>query len=239
MNEKKVAILQSNYIPWKGYFDLINTVDEFIFYDEVQYTAGDWRNRNKIKTERGLLWLTIPVNAKGRLNNSDLKINNITISDKGWARKHWESIKQFYKKAPHFRAYKDIFEELYASCEAEELLCQANYKFIKAINQILGINTIIKASTDYTLIEGKTDRLVSLCSQAGATEYISGPSAKSYIDPTLFAEAGIKLSWMDYAGYPEYPQLFPPFEHAVTILDLLFSCGEEAKNLYALGKTYE
>jgi hypothetical protein len=128
---KKIAISQSNYIPWKGYFDLINSVDEFTLYDDAQYTRRDWRNRNKIKTPQGLQWLTIPVDVKGKYFQ---KINETKISDKGWGVKHWQQIKQNYAKAKNFKKYKDIFEELYLSCK-EEYLSEINHKFIIAINQ--------------------------------------------------------------------------------------------------------
>lgn len=225
---KKVAILQSNYIPWKGYFDIIASVDEFIFYDEMQYTKNDWRNRNKIKTPNGLHWLSIPVATKGHLSQ-DVRIMDAKIVDKKWANSHWNTIKQFYKKAPYFKDYTDIFEKIYKECEQEEFLCKVNYKFIYAINEILGIKTKISFSQDYGLIDGKTERLVDLVQKAGGTEYLSGPAAKDYIVSELFEEANIKLSWMDYSNYPEYPQLYPPFEHGVSILDLIFNCGPEAR----------
>ena len=224
MKNRKIAILQSNYIPWKGYFDIIDSVDEFIFYDEMQYTKNDWRNRNKIKTQNGLLWLTIPTENKGHLGK---KINEVKITDKRWAKKHWISIQNAYAKAPYFKTYKEVFEELYLGKD-EELLCDVNYKFIYKINEILGIKTKISFSQDYGLAEGKTERLVDLVQKAGGDEYISGPAAKDYIDEKLFNDANIKLSWFDYSKYPEYPQLFPPFEHGVSVLDLIFNCGEDA-----------
>lgn len=226
---KKIAILQSNYIPWKGYFDIIGSVDEFIFYDEMQYTKNDWRNRNKIKTKNGVQWLSIPVITKGHLTN-DVKIIDARIVDAKWAVKHWNTVKQFYGKAPYFKQYKDIFEKLYQECAFEDRLCQVNYKFIYAICDILGIKTKISFSQDYGLIEGKTERLVDLVRKAGGAEYLSGPAAKDYIVSDLFDKAGIKLSWMDYTGYSEYPQLYPPFEHGVSILDLIFNCGPQANS---------
>ena len=223
---KKVAILQSNYIPWKGYFDLINSVDEFIFYDEMQYTKRDWRNRNKIKTPNGTVWLSIPVSDKGYQKNHQ-QIKDITIADFFWTKKHWNTIIQNYKKAQFFKEYSAFFEELYFAKE-EKYLCEVNYKFIHAINNILGINTKISFSTEYTLIDGKTERLIDLVNQAKGTEYLSGPAAKDYIDEKLFEKEKIKLTWMNYSGYPEYNQLYPPFEHGVSILDLIFSCGKNA-----------
>jgi len=220
---KKVAILQSNYIPWKGYFDMIGCVDEFILYDDVQYTRSDWRNRNKIKTKNGLLWLTIPIGRHYK------KINETKVSDLSWGKKHWTAILHNYSKAAFFKDYNDIFEDFYLSGN-KEYLSQINYQLIKIITGILAIDTKISFSTDYKLTEGKTERLVNLVQQAGGNEYISGPSAQNYIIEDFFNAANIKLTYMVYNNYREYPQLFPPFEHYVSILDLIFNTGPEARN---------
>lgn len=217
---KKVAILQSNYIPWKGYFDLINLVDEFIIYDEMQYTKNDWRNRNKIKSPNGSHWLTIPV----KQISLKQKINETEIADSNWANKHFQTIKQFYSKTPYFSEYKNYFENLYSTCQFS-LLSDINFHFINSLCELLDIKTKISWSQDYGLVEGKTERLVDLVLKAKGTEYISGPAAQSYINAELFEQADIKLFWMDYSRYPEYPQLYPPFEHSVSIIDLIFNTG--------------
>jgi hypothetical protein len=222
---KKVATVQSNYIPWKGYFDLINMVDEFILFDDAQYTRRDWRNRNLIKTKDGLKWITIPVDVKGKYYQ---KIKETKVSDSKWGKKHWHSIVCNYSKAKHFKAYRDIFEELYLN-NSEIYLSKINYRFMKGICKILGIKTKISWSMDYKLINGKTERLVDLCQQANATEYISGPSARGYIDDNLFNVENIKLSYIDYSNYPEYSQLFPPFQHGVSIIDLIFNEGPDSQ----------
>lgn len=221
---KKIAILQSNYIPWKGYFDLINMVDEFIFYDEVQYTKNDWRNRNKIKTPQGIQWLTIPV----RQESLDQKIKDTKISDKKWNIKHWRTISQNYSKAKYFKDYKDIFEELYLTCD-EEYLSQINYKFITTINEILEIKTKLRWSSEFELVDGQTEKLLGICKDCNADIYLSGPAAKDYFNEELAKQENIKVEWMDYSGYKEYEQLNPPFEHGVTILDLIFNEGDRVK----------
>ncbi len=221
--KKKIAIIQSNYIPWKGYFDIINSVDEFILYDEIQYTKNDWRNRNQIIGPNGKQWLTIPV----KQNSLAQRICDTKIAQPNWAKKHWKTLSLNYAKSQFFRDYKDNFEELYLG-DAAEFLSEINYRFITGICKVLGIKTKISWSSDYELGEGKIERLINLCQQVGANEYISGPAAKNYIDNELFESAGIKLTWMDYSGYKEYDQLYPPFEHSVSILDLIFSCGPEA-----------
>lgn len=221
---KKLAIVQSNYIPWRGYFDLINSVDEFILFDDAQYTRRDWRNRNAIKTPQGLLWLTIPVQVRGKYLQ---KIKETIVSDETWTHQHWRSIVHNYSPAPYFEDYREQFEKLYLGTE-DRYLSHINLRFLKAICQILGISTTISFSMDYDLIEGKTERLVQLSKDAGATEYLSGPSARVYLDEESFRKEGIKLSYMDYSGYPEYHQLYPPFEPNVSIIDLIFNEGPNA-----------
>jgi hypothetical protein len=221
---KKIAILQSNYIPWKGYFDIINMVDEFVLYDDMQYTKRDWRNRNKIQTINGLKWLSIPVEVKGKYHQ---KISETKVSDKEWGKKHWATIKQNYSKAPYFEEYKDIFEALYLN-NTEEHLSQINYKFIIAINKILGINTKIRYSSEFNLVDGQTEKLLGICKECNASTYLSGNSAKSYFDEELAINENIKVEWMEYSGYKEYNQLYRPFEHGVTILDLIFNEGNNA-----------
>lgn len=221
---KKVAIVQSNYIPWKGYFDMIAAVDEFIIYDDMQYTRRDWRNRNQIKTPQGLKWLTIPVHVKGKYHQ---KIRETKIESTDWAETHWKTLVQNYRRAQYFEEISEWLEPLYLT-EPSDQLSQLNRRFIEAICTYLSIPTVISNSWDYELTEGKTERLASLCAQAGGTEYISGPAAKDYVEEQVFEERGIKLTWFDYTGYSEYPQLWGEFTHGVTILDLLFNCGKDA-----------
>jgi hypothetical protein len=222
---KKIAIVQSNYIPWKGYFDLIAAVDEFILYDDMQYTRRDWRNRNQIKTPQGLQWLTIPVISRGKYHQ---KINQTEISNTDWSFNHWKSLEQNYRRAPYFFEIAKWLEPIYLDNNYTHL-SQLNQKFINAICIYLNINTTITNSRDYILLDGKSERLADLCLQAGGSEYVSGPSAIEYIDASIFSNMGLKLTWFDYTGYSEYPQLWGgKFIHEVTILDLLFNMGREA-----------
>ncbi len=220
---KKIAILQSNYIPWKGYFDMIAAVDEFILYDDMQYTRRDWRNRNQIKTSHELQWLTVPVIVKGKYHQK-IRDTEVAISD--WAMVHWKALSRNYGRAPYFDEVATWLKPLYIE-KTYTHLSLLNRCFIEAICNYLNINTIISNSWDYTLLEGKTERLADLCLQAGGTEYISGPAAKDYIDEAVFTKSGIQLTWFDYSGYPEYPQLWGQFTHGVTILDMLFNCGKD------------
>lgn len=223
----KVAISQSNYIPWKGYFDLINSVDYFVLFDDMQYTRRDWRNRNRIKTHHGLLWLTIPVKAKG---NYYAKIKEIEVADDSWFKEHWLTITHNYNRAQYFKEYKTFFSNLYYAQQSEIYLSKINYNFIASICDFLKIKTKLLWSAQFELVDGKTERLVHICKQLGATEYLSGPSARAYLDESLFIRNNIELKYMDYSGYPEYKQLFPPFVHEVSILDLIFNEGKNAVN---------
>jgi hypothetical protein len=198
--------------------------DEFVIYDDMQYTRRDWRNRNMIKTKDGVKWLTIPVDVKGKYFQ---KISETRISDMTWAAKHWDTIKHSYAKAKYFDDYKSVFEDLYLNCK-EEYLSKVNYIFIKKICEILGINTPMRWSSEFELLEEKTERLVDICKKLGATEYYSGPAAKAYMNEELFEKENIKVHYFDYSGYPQYNQLHGEFTHAVSIIDLIFSEGPDA-----------
>lgn len=221
---KKVAIVQSNYVPWRGYFDLIAFVDEFILYDDMQYTKRDWRNRNRIKTSQGLQWITVPVQVKGRYHQ---KIRETLIDGTDWAKSHWRTLEFNYRAAPHFAEVADWLAPIYLE-EQHETISQLNRRLLEAICGYLGVGTRLTNSWDYELADGKTERLANLCAQAGATEYVSGPAARDYMDGAVFDELGIGLSWFDYDGYRDYPQLWGEFEPTVSILDLLFNTGTEA-----------
>lgn len=223
---KKVAISQSNYIPWKGYFDLIASVDVFVLYDDMQYTKNDWRNRNKIKTSNGSVWLTIPVDTKGKLSQ---KISDAKISNNIWKKKHWTSICQSYAKSPYFEIYKDELSKLYLEHDSE-FLSEINLSFIKFICNILGIKTELICSSKFNLVGDKSEKVLGICKDLNADVYISGPAAKDYLDVELFSKEGITVKWMEYAYYPEYSQQYPPFEHYVTVLDLIFNEGSNARN---------
>lgn len=220
-----VVITQSNYIPWKGYFDAIAIADTFVLYDDMQYTKRDWRNRNQIKTTNGLSWLSIPVEVKGKYFQ---KINETKISDTNWNRNHWNVLKHNYSKSKSYPEVKDFVEELYLSCNYQ-YLSEINFHFLKKIAEFLEIDTAFKFSSAFELLDGKTEKLVNICKQLGATDYYSGPAAKDYMDESLFTLENISVHYFNHSGYKEYDQLFPPFCHAVSILDLIFSEGMNAK----------
>ena len=221
-DKKKVAILQSNYIPWKGYFDIINMVDLFVFYDDVQYTVRDWRNRNKIKTPDGTLWLTVPCGSdRNRL------ICDITLPDRSWQKAHWQKIEYFYKKAPYFEYYQEFFADFYLGRQWQNLSEMNQYLIGKIAGEILGSRTEFVDSRRYNCHDSKMYRILEILDAIGDVgEYLSGPAARDYLSENQFAARGIRLGYMDYSGYPEYRQLYsPPFVHEVSLLDLLFNAG--------------
>ena len=225
MVHKRVAIVQSSYIPWKGYFDLIRAADEFILLDDVQFTKRDWRSRNRIKTKDGLYWLTIPVHTKGRYQQ---RIMDVAISDPAWSERHWQTIQGAYARTPFFDAYAPRIKSVYE--QPSDRLSDVNRSLIGAICQTMAITTPIRWSSEYHPSEGRNERLIDLCLKAGATDYLSGPSARGYVDEAAFADAGVAVHYVDYSSYPEYAQPYPPFEHAVSALDLLFCTGPAARD---------
>lgn len=218
----KAAIIQSNYIPWKGYFDIIHDVDVFILLDDAQYTVRDWRNRNAIKTARGPHWLTVPVLGGRHQRICDVRID----SSQDWRGKHLGAIRHSYGRSPHFAEVYPRFEA--ALTREYDRLVDLNSALIRDICGYLGIRTRILDASDMACAGSKDEKLIELCVRAGADAYLSGPAARDYIRPERFEEAGIALAYKDYSGYPEYPQFFPPFVHGVSILDLLFHAGPAA-----------
>jgi hypothetical protein len=223
--QKRVAIVQSNYIPWKGYFDLIALADEFILLDDVQYTRRDWRNRNRIKTANGLVWLSIPVMTHGKY---EARICDIEIADREWTARHLRIIQLHYARAACAGDMMDFVAGLYDRARELSHLSDVNRLFLSAICAFLGIGTPIRRSDELEVVGGRNERLVSLVRQSGASIYLSGPSARSYIDEAAFRAEGVEVEYADYSGYPEYRQQYPPFEHAVSIFDLLLNEGTEA-----------
>lgn len=217
---KTVVILQSNYIPWKGYFDLIKQADEFIFYDEVQYTVRDWRNRNRIKSPQGLRWLTIPVGQR-----IDRKIFEVEMSNQIWKKKHWEALNQAYKHAPYIVESQELFEQLYTT----ELnnLSEYNQHSIAAICKWIGIETAFSDSRTYKAQGDRLEKLSDILTKSGADRLLCGPNVKKYLKETDLTEKGFSLEIIDYSHYPEYAQLYSPFTHQVSILDLIVHVGKK------------
>jgi hypothetical protein len=220
----RICIIQSCYIPWKGFFDLIGRCDQYVIYDSAQYVKRHWYNRNRIKTAKGVEWLTIPVVTKGRF---DQAIDEVMI-EKPWAEKHWRALELSYRRASFFDAIAPAVKAWYERADRETRLADVNELFTREIAGLLGLKTRIVRDTAYPADGVKTARLLAIAQAAGADHYLSGPSARVYFDEALFSAAGITTEWMSYQGYPDYPQLHAGFEHAVSVLDLLFNTGPEA-----------
>lgn len=218
----KVGIIQSSYIPWRGYFDFIQGVDLFIFLDDAQYSKGSWRNRNKIKTPDKTKWLTVPVrqiNLEQLIENTDIDYSKL------WQQSHKDQFRLNYKLAPFLDDALRLFDTLLES--KEKTISQLNVRGIKEINQYLGIHTTLMMSSELAAEGSKTDRLIDLLKKVDAKTYVSGPSADGYLDKALFKQHGIRLEYKSY-DYEPYPQLWGEFEGAVTILDLVANCGPDS-----------
>jgi hypothetical protein len=218
----RVAVIQPSYIPWRGYFHIIQQVERFVFYEDVQYTKQDWRNRNRIKGRYGLQWLTVPVNRDTMKGN----INDVLIAnEKPWGAHHWSVLEMEYRDAPFFNQYADFFKDAYS--RQWEKLSDLDIFLTQEICKFLDIKTEFVRSPQYPTQGRSTDKLLDLLKKVGATYYLSGPSAQSYMEADKLAAAGIELDYIEY-NYPPYPQLHGAFEPQVSVIDLLFNVGEAA-----------
>lgn len=223
---KKIAMLQPNYLPWKGVFDLIDQVDVFVFYDDVQYTKRDWRNRNKIRTNNGDIWLSVPViSSRGDLI-CDVKINN----ESDWQKKHYQTIKTNYSKAPHFDEYSYLIDDIYLN-NKWDYLNDLDIFATKIIATALGIQCKWVKASDLNISGAKDgEKIIKICKKLECDYFINGPASKEFMNEELFKHENISLNYIEYS-YPEYTQLQKPFNHYVSVLDLIFNCGSESIKL--------
>lgn len=219
---KSVGILQPGYLPWLGFFDQIRRCDIFVLYDDVQYDKNGWRNRNRIKTNQGLQWLTVPVLVKDKPLITEVKIN----STENWREKHIKSIKQNYTKAVHFSEYFPIIEKHILN-KSYDLLVDLDIALIKELTALLGIETEIVRSSNLPCAGDRITRLVNIVKYFGGNNFVEGSSGKNYIDDTYFLESGISITYQDYK-HPIYPQLYSEFIPHASIIDLLFNCGKDS-----------
>ncbi len=223
--DNRVAILQSCYLPWKGYFDIIGSVDVFVVYDDVQYSKNHWHNRNLVKTQHGPKWLTVPVS---KSSGSFQNIEDVRLPSP-FLEKHWQIIEQSYARAQHFSTMAPQLKQLFEHAEQFRSLSELNLQFLRGIAGMLGFTTKFVLSRDLVGRGTRTERLVAICQELGADRYLSGPAAKAYLEEEQFAAAGIGVRWMDYSGYPAYPQLHGDFEHSLSIIDLILNTGYQAR----------
>lgn len=223
---KKIAISQSNYIPWKGYFDLIRSVDVFVIYDEVQYTKNDWRNRNKIMTPSGPIWLTIPV----KQNHLEQRINETIVQHNFWIKKHLNAIRLNYSKASFFKEFFPFIEDLYLSIESDKL-SEINEHFLRKILSFYNINTRIERSENLDLKGNRIEKLIDAVEKLQGNTYVSGPNGRNYLEESFFQNANINLQYFSYDNFSEYPQIHGEFSHHLSIIDCILNCGNQFSDL--------
>ena len=229
--KKSVAIMQPTYLPWLGYFGLMKSVDLFILLDSVQFTRRSWQQRNQIKSAKDSIWLTVPVLSKGK---RDQLISEVEIDQsRDFPQGHQRALELNYKKAPHFDAYMPQLQNLLGA--DNRYLSNLNIDLINYLRDALGITTPMRRASEFEAVGTKADLLASLCEQVGATEYISPPGSKDYLDQSdAFAKLGIPLRYFNFM-HPEYPQRFGDFLPYMSVVDLLFNCGSESMQVIEKG----
>jgi hypothetical protein len=230
---RTVVVTQSNYLPWRGWFDMARQAETLVLLDTVQFTRRDWRNRNRIKTANGPQWLTVPVEVKGRFHQA---VDKTRIAGEAWVEEHLRAIALAYRRAAWFETEYPAIEALLRAAAAQPMLSAMNEALIAGLFARLGIAT--RLLRDAALLPREaleamdpSERLAALTEAVRGTRYLSGPAARAYLDPAPFARRGIEVAWMDYAGYPDYPQPWGDFEPAVSVVDLLLNTGGEAARL--------
>jgi hypothetical protein len=222
-SERRIGILQPVYLPWVGYFEQIHRSHVFVFYDDVQYDKNGWRNRNKIKTAQGWQWITVPVLTKGL---GWQKIREVRIDNNvNWREKHLTTIRQSYARAPYFKKYISIFEEIYA--KEWEFLLDVDMAFLYKMMEILDLSREIYLSSQLNISGEPTERLIAIIKHFGGNYFYEGAAGKAYIDEVLFEANDVRLEYQDYQ-HPTYPQLHGEFISHMSIIDLLFNCGERS-----------
>jgi len=221
---RTVVVLQPGYLPWLGFFDQMRRADVFVYYDDVQYDTHGWRNRNRIKTQQGPLWLTVPVRHSGL---SKPRILDVAIDARGnWAKKHVASIRQAYAAAPFAKEYVPALEEVLT--RSWECLVDLDVAVAGLLAAWFGVQPRIEKASALGIDGGKTERLVNICRRVGATKYLTGSAARDYLDVPLFEQNGIAVEWQDFA-HPVYPQLHGEFVPYMSAVDLLLNCGAESR----------
>ncbi|MAH06460.1 MAG: WbqC family protein [Alphaproteobacteria bacterium] len=222
-----ISINQPAYLPWLGYFDRIKNSDIHIVLDHVQFEKNSMVNRNKVRTQQGESLLTVPVITKGKFGN--LPISELTIdNNKPWKKKHWKSIEATYRKAPFAKDHIGFFEEVYAQDwdKLNGLNAHINNYILKALN----IKSKIIYSSSLDVHNKKSDLVLEICKIYNAKTYISGALGRDYLDLSTFEDANINVVFQDY-NHPIYNQVHGDFIPYMSVIDLLFNAGSEARNI--------
>ena len=227
----RIAIMQPTYLPWAGYFGMIDLVDTFIIFDSVQFAKRSWQQRNQIKTANGPIWLTVPVLSKGKRGQL---INDVEIdTTRNFQTAHIASIENNYKKSPYFSEYSP---ELFSLLEKGHMhLSELTVELVIWFCKVLGISTQIKYSSKMENIGTKADLLAMLCGQVDATEYVSAPGSREYLEQSdAFEKIGLHVKYHEF-DHPVYPQLFGDFTPYMSIVDLLFNVGPDSPSIIRKG----
>lgn len=221
---------QPSYLPWLGLFHKIALADEFVHLDQVQYQPGEFNNRNRIKTSRGPIWLSVPALKRNYLKRT---IADIEIDNKvPWGRKHWRAIKQEYGKAPYFARYAGYFESLYS--REWKTLVDLDESMLRWFLDTLGISVKWRRARDYKFRERKQDLIFEMCEKFGADTFLFGALGRDYADAEAFERAGIRVVFQDYQ-HPTYPQQYGEFVPNLSVVDLLFNCGDASLDILMSG----
>ena len=227
-----VSINQPAYLPWLGYFERIAKSDLHIVLDDVQFEKNSFTNRNKIRTAEGWSWLTVPVQTKGKFG--DLVLKDLrTANTLDWRRKHWQSLRLNYSKAPKFVQYGTYFEEIYATQwrKLTPLMMELTHHLLRTF----AIRTRILFSSELGVSGRKSDLVLNLCRAVQADVYLSGPLGRHYLDEPSFTQAGISVLYHDYQ-HPTYQQVHGDFVPYMAAVDLLFNHGEDSSAILCAGR---
>jgi hypothetical protein len=224
-----LAVLQPGYLPWLGFFDQMQRADAFVFFDDVQFDKQGWRNRNRLKSPQGPVWLTVPILHKGRTGQN---INQVEINSAvDWAGSHIRTIRQLYARAPFIDLYLPELEE--TLMREWHYLVDLDLELIGLFCQWLGLDRPTYRASELGIGGDRTTRLLNLCRHFKADTYLSGDAARDYLDEDLFKESSIRVEWQDYA-HPTYPQLHGDFISHLSILDLILNVGKSSLDTLSL-----
>lgn len=230
----RIAIMQPTYLPWIGYFDLMDQVDLFVFLDQVQFAKRSWQQRNRIKTPKGLEWISVPVRVRGRYLQ---KINEVIISDPDFWQVHLRSIQYNYSRSYYFKEYFEQLMEIYGKGSPWNYLLDLNLTLIEWIAKTIGITTPMIKSSSLGVKGKRSNLLVEICKEVGADKYISPIGSAGYLLNELdeFEKLGIQVLFHNYQ-HPEYRQCFGPFIPYASCIDLLLNEGPYSLNVIRNGR---
>ena len=221
MSFKTIGIHQPNFLPYGGFFKKVMLSDIFVILDNAQFSKSDFHNRNRIKSNNGALWITIPVKTSGKL--AQLITETEMIDNIPWRKKHLKSFEQYYRKAPFFNTVFPLIEEVYNFDTAN--LAEFNINIITKFSEYLKIGTELRTASTLTAAGHSTERLVNICKELSGGKYLYGEGGKNYMDLSLFEEAGIEPELCAFHPDP-YPQRGDGFEPNLSIVDIMFNLGE-------------